>query len=125
MLFGLHVAIPVFGLTDACSKTTQSVQSTALGSQQAMNHTAAMLREMRTDEAFSGYYTSCTTLAEQLMGSRHRYAVLSDRQEKLTYSWILKVNFAENTLRCLMLQRPQLRSDLYAECIDGNIWNIS
>ena len=42
------------------------IQSTALGSQQAMNHTAAMLREMRTDEAFSGYYTSCTTLAEQL-----------------------------------------------------------
>ena len=66
MLFGLHVAIPVFGLTDACSKTTQSVQSTTLGSQQAMNHTAAMLREMRTDEAFSAYYTSCTTLAEQL-----------------------------------------------------------
>ena len=66
MLFGLHVAIPVFGLTDACSKTTQSVQSTALGSQQAMNHTAAMLREIKIDEAFSGYYTSCTTLTEQL-----------------------------------------------------------
>lgn len=66
MLFGLHVAIPVFGLTDTCSKTTQSIQSTALGSQQAMNHTAAMLRDMRTDEAFAGYYASCVELADQL-----------------------------------------------------------
>lgn len=66
LLLGLHVAIPVFGLTDACSKTTQSIQSTALGSQQAMNHTAAMLRSMRTDEAFAGYYATCTELADQL-----------------------------------------------------------
>ena len=98
-------------------KTTQSVQSTALGSPQAMNHTAAMLREMRTDEAFSGYYTSCTTLAEQLgVAPPIRRLV---RPPRKIDSWILKVNFEENTLRCSMLQRPQLRSDPSAKF--GNI----
>ena len=31
-----------------------------------MNHTAAMLRDMRTDEAFAGDYASCVELADQL-----------------------------------------------------------
>ena len=43
------------------------IQSTALGSQQAMNHTAAMLRGMGTDEAFVGYMLSALIkLADQL-----------------------------------------------------------
>ncbi len=65
-LFGLNVAIPLFGLTDACSKLTQSVQSTALGSQQAMKHTVEMLRSMRTDESFDMYYSACIKTADQL-----------------------------------------------------------
>ena len=62
------------------------IQSTALGSQQAMNHTAAMLRGMGTDEAFVGYMLSALIeLADQLeVMYAGTYAVLSDRQGEST-----------------------------------------
>ena len=82
-----------------------------------MNHRAAMLHGMGTDEAFVGYMLSAPiALADQLeVMYAGTYAVLSDRQGESTKDVQLDVE-SDFQIKYLieMLQRPQLGSDAMA-----------
>ena len=85
-------------------ETRKKIQSTALESQQAMNHTAVMLRGMRTEDAFAGHMLPALSWLINLghvAGMPCCKIAKENRQGALPVQ-LLKANFEQNTLRCWM-----------------------